>query len=109
MRTPTGLPSSSTSAAPARSSAAIAAVTGSPVPTAGSGGDMWAVSGWSKAARSANSASSRSRSTTDPTTSAAITGGSSLTTGIWDTPYSRRIAIAEPTVSSGCTCTSPGS
>ena len=37
-----------------------------------------------------NSASSRSRSDTDPDTSPAITGGSAVTTGICDTAYSRR-------------------
>ena len=46
---------------------------------------------------------------TPPTTSARTTGGSCLTTGIWLTPYSRRMAMAWRTVSSGWVCTSDGS
>ena len=47
-----------------------------------------------RAARPVNTASSRSRSVTDPATSPAITGGSARTTGICETPYSRRISTA---------------
>ena len=53
-------------------------------------------------------ASSRSRSTIEPTTSAAATGGSSFTTGSWDTSYSRSSAMAWATVSPGCACTNSG-
>ena len=56
-----------------------------------------------------NSAPSRPRSLTEPTTSAAITGGSARTTGIWLTPYSRRIEIASAIVSLGWVWTSDGS
>jgi hypothetical protein len=52
-----------------------------------------------------NRASSRARSLTDPATSPDITGGSALTTGICDTPYSRRISMASRIVSLGCVCT----
>ena len=58
---------------------------------------------------SANAESMSSRSVTPPTTSARTTGGSCLITGIWLTPYSRRMAIASRTVSSGCVWTSVGS
>ncbi len=86
----------------------MSTLTGSPAPTVGSGLDIDLATGDSTAARSAKTASSSSRSTTDPTTSAAISGGSSFTTGSCETPYSRRIDIAAPTVSSGCTWTSSG-
>ena len=46
---------------------------------------------------------------TVPTTSASASGGSALTTGTWDTPYSRRMAMASRTVSSGWTWTRGGS
>ena len=45
---------------------------------------------------------------TEPTTSPAVTGGSALTTGIWETAYSRRMSMASRTVSYGWTCTSVG-
>ena len=45
---------------------------------------------------------------TVPTTSARATGGSALTTGICDTPYSSRMAMADRTVSSGWTWTKDG-
>ena len=57
----------------------------------------------------AKSASSRVRSETDPATSAATIGGSARTTGIWDTPYSWRIATASAMVSPGWVCTRSGS
>ena len=98
---PEGLPFTCTTAAPAFSSARTARETGSPRPTVGSGGDIWPPTGSDGPARPATRAASRSRSTTDPTTSAAITGGSSLTTGSWDTSYSRSSAMAAPTFSSG--------
>jgi hypothetical protein len=60
-------------------------------------------------ARPVNSASSRSRSWTAPTISAVITGGSARTTGICETPYSRRMSIASRTVSVGWVCTNDGS
>ncbi len=90
-----------TTAAPAFSSARTARETGSPRPTVGSGGDICGPRGSDGFARPATRAASRSRSTTDPTTSAAITGGSSFTTGNWDTSYSRSSAMAAPTFSSG--------
>ena len=58
--------------------------------------------------RRPNRAPSRPRSLTEPTTSAAITGGSARTTGICETPYSRRIATASAIVSFGWVCTSDG-
>ena len=45
----------------------------------------------------------------EPTTSAAMTGGSSFITGNCETPYSRMIATAVPTVSCGWVCTKSGS
>ena len=51
----------------------------------------------------------RSCSVTVPTTSARANGGSALTTGTCETPYSRRIAMASRTVSSGWTWTRGGS
>jgi hypothetical protein len=45
---------------------------------------------------------------TVPTTSASERGGSALTTGICDTPYSRRIDMADLTDSAGWTCTRGG-
>ena len=75
----------------------------------GSGADMWS-STWSVSeAWPANSASSRARSETDPATSAATIGGSARTTGIWETPYSCRIATASAIVSPGWVCTRSGS
>src|SRR6266496_5269776 len=73
---PAGRPSTSTTAAPDFSSAPTARLTGSPEPTMGSGADMcpW-IGSWGRA-RPETSASSRSLSTTEPITSAAITGGS---------------------------------
>ena len=56
----------------------------------------------------ANSASSSVFSSTEPTTSPAVTGGSARTTGSWLTPYSRRMSIASRTVSFGWVCTSVG-
>jgi len=56
----------------------------------------------------ANNLSSRSRSPTEPTISAAITGGSARTTGICETPYSRITSMASRTVSFGCMCTNSG-
>ena len=88
--TPAGLPSTSTSAASASANADIAVSSGSFAPRVGSGGDMCRSSRSDSCARPVNSASSRSRSTTEPTTSAAITGGSARTTGIWETANSRR-------------------
>ena len=108
MSRPSGLPSTNTTAAPARSSAWTTLLTVSPEPTVGSGGDMWPLSGSSGRARRVISASSRSRSTMEPTTSAALTGGSSFTTGSWDTSYSRSRAMAWATVSPGCACTNSG-
>jgi low temperature requirement protein LtrA len=104
-----GLPSISTTAASAFSSTDIRALIGSPEPTCGSSPDLCSSSGSLSCARPVNSASSRSRSTIEPTISAAITGGSSLTSGIWLTPYSRRVSIAWPTVSCGCMWTRSGS
>ncbi len=49
------------------------------------------------------------RSETDPATSAATIGGSARTTGIWETPYSWRIATASAIVSAGWVCTRSGS
>src|SRR5215472_10282508 len=106
---PAGRPSTSTTAAPAFSSASTALLTCSPEPTMGSGGDMCSPTGSWGRARPETSASSRSRSTTEPMTSATITGGSSFITGSWDTLYSRRMAIAAATVSSGWACTKTGS
>src|SRR3954447_1648669 len=60
-------------------------------------------------ARPENSASIRSRSTTDPATSAAMTGGSARTTGSCETAYSRRMWMASASVSFGWVCTSWGS
>jgi hypothetical protein len=68
----------------------MASSSGSPAPSAGSGGDMCFSSRSDSWARPVNRASSRSRSTTAPATSAAITGGSARTTGICDTWNSRR-------------------
>src|SRR5690348_11620866 len=106
---PAGRPSTSTTAAPAFSSASTALLTCSPEPTMGSGADMCSPTGSWGRARPETSASSRSRSTTEPMTSATITGGSSFITGSWDTLYSRRMAIAAATVSSGWACTKTGS
>ena len=64
--------------------------------------------GSARCAFPANSAASRSRSLTAPATSPTMTGGSALTTGIWETPYSRRISIASRTVSLGWVCTRAG-
>jgi hypothetical protein len=50
----------------------------------------------------------RSRSVTVPTTSARAKGGSALTTGTWETPYSRMIEMAWRAVSSGWTWTKGG-
>src|SRR5215469_3761110 len=105
---PAGFPSTRTTAAPAFSSAAIPALIGSPEPIIGSGGDMWALTGSPGAARPVTSASSRSRSVIDPTTSAAITGGSSFSTGSCETSYSRSVSITACTVSPGCACTNSG-
>jgi hypothetical protein len=55
-----------------------------------------------------NSSSRRARSLTEPATSPDVTGGSALTTGICDTPYSRRMLIAVRIVSPGWVCTSAG-
>ncbi len=55
-----------------------------------------------------NTAESSSRSDTLPATSPAITGGSAPTTGICDTPYSRRIPMASRTVSEGWVWTRAG-
>src|SRR5215472_10306246 len=107
--TPAGLPSTSTTAAPAASSARAATLTGSPEPTDGSGGDISPATSSSGAAFPATSASSRSCSTIEPTTSAAITGGSALSTGSCDTSNSRRLAMTLRTVSVGCACTNAGS
>ena len=60
-------------------------------------------------ARPSKTAESSSRSETLPATSPAITGGSAPTTGIWDTPYSRRMPMASRTVSDGWVCTRSGS
>jgi len=98
---PAGLPSTSTTAAPARSRAPIAALMGSPEPIIGSGADICAETGSLDFARPLTSASSRSRSVIEPTTSAAITGGSSLSTGSCETSYSRIVSITAWTVSSG--------
>ena len=58
----------------------------SPDPTSGNGGGHVLADGvGQRCACPANSASSSSRSDTDPTTSPAITGGSADTTGICDT------------------------
>ena len=83
------------------SEAREAETSASVAPTSSNGWAMCPVTASASDAVPANSASSRSRSTTDPTTSAAITGGSSLTTGSWDTSYSRSRATAAPTLSSG--------
>ena len=56
----------------------------------------------------ANSASNSARSDTAPATSAATIGGSARTTGICETPYSRRMAIASAMVSPGWVCTRAG-
>src|SRR5207248_2960497 len=56
-----------------------------------------------------NSASSRSFSAIEPATSPVTTGGSALSTGSWETPYSRITSIASRTVSAGWTWTSSGS
>src|SRR5690349_13386194 len=105
---PAGRPSTRTTAAPAFSSASTALLTSSPDPTIGSGADMCAPTGSLGLARPETSASSRSRSTTEPITSATMTGGSSFITGSWDTLYSRRMPIAAATVSSGWACTKTG-
>src|SRR5262249_20949815 len=105
---PAGRPSTRTTAAPAFSSASTALLTSSPEPTMGSGADMCAPTGSLGLARPETSASSRSRSTTEPTTSATMTGGSSFITGSCDTLYSRRMPIAAATVSSGWACTKTG-
>ena len=54
------------------------------------------------------SASSNARSLTDPATSPDMTGGSALTTGICETPNSRRMWTASRIVSLGCVWTSAG-
>src|SRR5690606_31029964 len=107
--TPTGRPSSSTRAPSASANALIAACTGSPAPIVGNGADMCRSSRSDNSALPENNAASNSRSLTAPTTSAAITGGSAETTGIWLTPYSRRICTASATVSFGWVCTRSGS
>ncbi|CAB4925190.1 unannotated protein [freshwater metagenome] len=61
------------------------------------------------AAAPEKSASSSAFSSTEPTTSPAVTGGSARTTGIWETPYSRRMSMASRTVSVGWVCTRAGS
>ena len=60
-------------------------------------------------ARPSKTADKSSRSDTLPATSPAITGGSAPTTGICDTPYSRRMPMASRTVSDGWVCTRSGS
>src|SRR5215468_2504895 len=105
---PAGRPSTSTTAAPAFSSASTARLTCSPEPTIGSGGDMCWPTGSFGLARPDTSASSRSLSTTEPITSAAMTGGSAFITGSCETLYSRRIEMAVTTGSSGWVCTNSG-
>jgi hypothetical protein len=68
----------------------MAVSSASPAPIVGSGADMWFSSRSDNWARPVKSASSRSRSTTAPATSAAMTGGSARTTGICETLNSRR-------------------
>src|SRR5262249_441190 len=84
-------PSTTPTAPSAFSSASTALLPSSPDPTMGSGADMCLPTGSLGLARPETSASSRSRSTTEPTTSATMTGGSSFITGSWDTLYSRRM------------------
>ena len=69
---------------------------------------MWSSTGSVSLAEPAKRASSSARSETEPATSAATIGGSARTTGIWETPYSRRIATASAMVSLGWVCTSSG-
>ncbi|PQM44283.1 hypothetical protein C1Y40_05559 [Mycobacterium talmoniae] len=109
MITPTGLPSSTTITASCSRSALAAALTNSPAPISGSGGLMCWATASARLARPSNTADNSSRSETLPATSPAITGGSAPTTGICDTPYSRRMLIASRTVSDGCVCTRSGS
>ena len=84
-------------------------MTGSLAPSAGSGGSITFSTASAGPAVWPKSAPSSPRSLTEPTTSAAITGGSARTTGIWETPYSRRIPTASAMVSIGWVCTSDGS
>jgi hypothetical protein len=102
------LPSTCTSSASAVPSAATAAVTASPEPMIGNGGDMCFSTRSARLARPSKSASSSVFSSIDPTTSPAVTGGSARTTGSWLTPYSRRMSIASRTVSFGWVCTRVG-
>ena len=74
----------------------------------GSAGDMCGSTESASDTLPANRASSSARSETDPITSPAVTGGSAFTTGICETPYSRRMSITSRTVSFGCACTSDG-
>src|SRR5665647_3901676 len=92
VRTPTGLPSLMTRNASSVSRMWRAADTGSPEPTSDRVGHMCLETGSARSAVPANSAVSKSRSLTEPTTSPSTTGGSALTTGICETPYSRRIS-----------------
>ncbi|CKQ97056.1 Uncharacterised protein [Mycobacterium tuberculosis] len=107
--TPTGLPSSTTINASQSRNALPAALTNSPAPIIRSGGLMCADTASANLARPSNTAESSSRSETLPATSPAITGGSAPTTGICDTPYSRRIPMASRTVSDGWVYTRAGS
>src|SRR6478609_11734309 len=107
--TPAGLPSSTTITASEFSRACRAAVISSPEPTNGNGAAMCVNTASASVARPANRSSSSARSDTAPTTSPAITGGSALTTGICDTPYSRMISTASRMVSLGWVCTRSGS
>ena len=88
---PTGLPSSSTSRASSSTSSPTAPATGSLAPSTGNGDSMTRSTASAGPALRPKRAPSSPRSLTEPTTSAAITGGSARTTGICDTPYSRRI------------------
>src|SRR6476659_9757434 len=106
--TPTGLPSSTTMIASAVSSSRRASAIGWPAPTSGRAGSMSFSTESVRCALPAKSLSSSDRSLTAPATSPAITGGSALTTGIWETPYSCRISMASRTVSGGWVCTRAG-
>ena len=82
--------------------------TGDPAPTSGRPGSMCFSTASARCACPVKSASSRARSLTEPATSPDITGGSALTTGICETPYSRRICTASRIVSPGWVCTRAG-
>ena len=89
-------------------SAATAALTGSPEPMIGSGADMCFSTRSASVARPGEQRVDQHLLVDGADHLAAVTGGSARTTGIWHTPYSRRMWIASRTVSFGWVCTSAG-